>query len=275
MRRCFALTFVFALILIGAGISGPAPAATVTIDAGYDLLTMGSGSYLSLGPMQIPAVGVPIGSYDFPPTANLGSTFHIQQRPADITVTSGATTDTGPLPDTVALFRSAVAVSYALFGGTGSGYMYGISSPDATHLTTTDLTLTLNANGLGGTIGGVCTAWFNFLDQNGNVLAQDVNINFDASGTWSISPPAGVVPLSIPGVTTSNFFIDQITYTGNGPSDQPEGVVTHFTTAVPEPGSIVSLFCGKLSVFGYSLRQRTRRATLLRKTGFCSRTLPS
>jgi hypothetical protein len=266
MRPRFALTRALALILIAAGMPGTAQAATVTIKAGYDLLTMESGSYLSLGALQIPAVGVPIGSYDFPPTADLGSTFHIQQRPADITVTSAGPVDTGPLPDTVALFRSAVVVDYALFGGQGSGYMYGVSSPDPEHLTTTDLTLTLKADGSGGTIGGTCTAWFDFLDQNNNVLAHDVNINFNVSGAWSVAPPAGVVPLSIPGVTPTNFFIDQIVFTGNGPSDQPEGVVYQVTTAVPEPGPFVSLFSGMLSLAGYAWRRRPRRATSPRKT---------
>jgi hypothetical protein len=268
MRPRFALTRALALILIAAGIPRAAPAASVTIPAGYDLLTMGPGSYLSLGPLQIPAVGIPIGSYDFPPLANLGTTFHIQQRPADITVTSNGPTDTGPLPDTVALFRSAVVVDYSLFGGQGSGYMYGVSSPDPEHLTTTDLTLTLKADGSGGTIGGTCTAWFDFLDQNNNVLAHDVNINFNVSGTWSVAPPAGVVPLSIPGVTPTNFFIDQITYTGSGPDTQPEGVVNQMTTAVPEPGPLVSLFSGMLALAGSTWRRRSRRATSLREPGF-------
>jgi hypothetical protein len=244
------------LISIAAAIPGAAPAASVTIVAGYDLFTMGDGSYLSLGPLQIPAVGLPIGDYDFPPLANLGSTFHLQQRPSDITVTSDAPTDTGPLPDTVALFRSAVAVDYSLFGGVGSGYMYGIGSPDPGHITTTDLILTLRPDGSGGTIGGTCTAWFDFTDQDGNVLAHDVNINFDVSGTWLVAPPSGVVPLSIPGITPSNFFIDQITFTGNGPDTQPEGVVHQMTTVVPEPsGSILAGIAG-LTGIGYARRRR-------------------
>jgi hypothetical protein len=229
-------------------------------------LSSGASRYLPLGSLQIPAVGITIGTYDFPPLANLGSTFHIQQRLTDITVTSNATTDTGPLPDTVALFRSAVSVDYSLFGGQGSGYVYGISSPDAGHQTTTDLTLTLNPAGTGGTIGGTCTAWFDFLDQNHNVLVHDVNINFDVSGTWSVAPPAGVVPLSIPGITPTNFFIDQITYTGNGPSDQPEGVVHQMTTTVPEPGSFIGLSSGMLSLAGYMWRRRPRRAAWRRET---------
>jgi hypothetical protein len=262
MRPRLVLTRASALIAIVAGIHGAAPAETVTIAAGYDLFTMGSGSYLSLGPLKVAAVGVPIGSYNFPPSANLGSTFHIQQRPTDITVTSGETTQTGPLPDPIALFRSADILDYALFGGQGSGYMYGISSPDADHLTTTDLTLTLNEDGSGGTIGGICTAWFDFLDQNHNVLVHDVNINFDVSGTWSVAPPAGVVPLSIPGVTTPNFFIDQLVFTSNGPSDQPGGVVFQSTSTVaPEPGSLSNIFSAILALAGYSWRRLPRPAT--------------
>jgi len=258
MRSGLVFTLALAATMLVAGTPGPSRAATVTLAAGYDLLTIGPGSFLSLGPLQIPAVGIPIGSYAFPggPTAYVGDTFHIQQRPNDITLTTGVTTDTGPLPDLIVRMRSRDPVDYGLLGGSGTGYFYGSFSTDPAHQSTTELTLTLNAAGTGGEIGGTCTAYFDFKDQDRNVLAADVPILFTASGTWSVGPPPGVRALSIPGITTGNFFINELTFTSPGTSTTPGGTVHLTTTAVPEPSSLALGGIGGLCLIGIVRRRK-------------------
>ena len=108
MRSGLVFTLASATTLLVAGIPGPSTCGHRLPRRGVRPATIGPGSFLSLGPLQIPAVGIPIGSYAFPggPTAYVGDTSHIQQRPSDITVTTGVTTDTGPLPDLIVQMRS-------------------------------------------------------------------------------------------------------------------------------------------------------------------------
>jgi hypothetical protein len=254
------LALASAATLLVAGIPTPSRAAVVTFDAGHDLFTMEAGSFLSLGPLQIPTIGIPIGSYAFPggTTADVGNAFHIQQRPDDITITTGIVTDTGPLLDPIVQIRSRESVDYGLLGGSGMGHLYGTFSTDPGHLSTTELTLTLNDAGTGGEIGGICTAFFDFKDQDQNVLAATVPIVFTAAGTWSIAPPPGVLALSIPGITTSNFFINELVFTSAGTSTTPGGTVrlATATAAVPEPSTLALAALGGLGLVGVIRRRR-------------------